>query len=92
MSSLIGEISHIVNSPISSAIGSDLLSTIEAAGTLRAALQMSPFADLVYEVIILDELKYAYLLAGEEYSFYDLLINMSCRHLYERLPIALNFL
>ena len=86
------EIITITNSPFSSPIGAELLSTVEAGGVFQATLQMNPFAELVREGIVLNELKYAYILAGKEYSFQDLLTNPSCRQLYERLTISLNFL
>ena len=92
MSCLREEISRIANSPLSSEIGTELISTADAVGALRATLQMSSSANLAHEATVFDELKYAYIFVGEEYESRDLLTNSSCRQLYERLAIALEFL
>jgi len=43
------EIEAIENSQLSSPVGTELLSTVEAAGTLRATLQTTSFPNLAYD-------------------------------------------
>lgn len=92
MQDLLEAITDVVKASLPSEMGMELLSAVEAAGILRATLQMSSYSKLVYEAVSLSELKYAYLLGEEKYNLYDVLTNASCRQLHERLSIAIKFL